>query len=249
MVIDDPTVKYSSPEHRDARSQWNVSQKQLALLKNEMGRQFGNESEFYVFRYLAAEGFLPGYNFTRLPVRAFVGWKHQDDGEYISRARFVALKEYGPQNLIYHNGSKYRINPMMLTEGDTKLQTIKISKGTGYAYMDEEARQFNNDPITKTELKGDQNVDFRSNLLELNEVEGVPQDRISCEEEERTSQGFVMEQYFRYVSGMESTRQMVIKNGGQPLLYVIYGPATELIQLNRKWKRGQEASVCCRASS
>ncbi|MEQ8687676.1 MAG: DEAD/DEAH box helicase [Imperialibacter sp.] len=240
MVIDDPTVKYSSPEHRDARSQWNVSQKQLALLKNEMGRQFGNESEFYVFRYLAAEGFLPGYNFTRLPVRAFVGWKHQDDGEYISRARFVALKEYGPQNLIYHNGSKYRINRMMLTEGDTKLQTIKISKGTGYAYMDEEARQFNNDPITKTELKGDQNVDFRSNLLELNEVEGVPQDRISCEEEERTSQGFVMEQYFRYVSGMESTRQMVIKNGGQPLLYVIYGPATELIQLNRKWKRGQE---------
>lgn len=240
MIIDDPTVKYSSPEHREARTQRNVSERQIALLKNETGRQYGNESEFYVFRYLASEGFLPGYNFTRLPIRAFVGYKHQDEGEYISRARFVALKEYGPQNLIYHNGSKYRINRMMLTDGDTKLQQIKISKGTGYAFLDEEARQANNDPITNTELKGEQNVEVRANLLELNEVEGTPQDRISCEEEERTSQGFEMNQYFRYINGMSSTKQSVIKNGDQPLLNIIYGPTTELIQLNRKWKRGQD---------
>lgn len=239
MIIDDPTVKYSSPEHKEARTQRNVSERQMALLKNETGRQYGNESEFYVFRYLASEGFLPGYNFTRLPIRAFVGYKHQDEGEYISRARFIALKEYGPQNLIYHNGSKYRINRMMLTDGDTKLQPIKISKGTGYAFLDNEARQANNDPITKTELKGEQ-VEFKGNLIELNEVEGTPQDRISCEEEERTSQGFKIDQYFRYVNGMSSTKQSVIKNGNQPLLNVIYGPTTELVQLNRQWKRAQD---------
>ncbi|WP_346760370.1 DEAD/DEAH box helicase [Agaribacillus aureus] len=239
VIVNDPTIKYSSQEHFEARTQRNVAERQMALLKNETGRRYGNESEFYVFRYLASEGFLPGYNFTRLPIRAFVGWKHQDDGEYISRARFVALKEYGPQNLIYHNGSKYRINRMMLTDGDTKLQPIKISKNTGYAFLDEEARQSNNDPITNMELKGEQNVEVRNNLLELNEVEGIPQDRISCEEEERTSQGFEMHQYFRYVNGIQSTKQSVIKSGNQPLLNVIYGPATELILINKQWRRSQ----------
>ena len=185
VIIDDPTVRYDSDQKKEARNQRAVGEKQMALLTNESGRQHGNESEFYVFRYLAAEGFLPGYNFTRLPIRAFVGYKHQDQGEYISRARFIALREYGPQNLIYHNGSKYRINRMMLPDGELKLQPIKASKQTGYAFLDEETRHFNNDPITNTELKGDKNAEIHSYLVELNEVEGVPQDRISCEEEER----------------------------------------------------------------
>ena len=236
-IIDDPTIKYDSEEHKQARSQRNIGEKQMALLKNEAGKQYGNESEFYVFRYLASEGFLPGYNFTRLPVRAFVGYKHQDQGEYISRPRFVGLYEYGPQNLIYHNGSKYRINRMMLNDGETKLRQIKISNQTGYAYLDEDAKLKNNDPITNTELKAGNNAEFITKLLELSEVEGKPQERISCEEEERSKQGFDVHQFFRYINGIEHTRQAVIKTGLQPLLNLIYGPSTELIQLNRQWKR------------
>lgn len=240
IIMDDPTIKNDSEEGRDAQRQHSIGLKQIALLKNENKEQYGNNSEFYVYRYLASEGFLPGYNFTRLPVRVFVGYKHQDQGEYISRSRFVALKEFGPQNLIYHNGSKYVINRMMLLEAEAKTRSIKISKQTGYAFLDNEANSANNDPITHTELKGTTNVEVINRLLELSESEGKPQERISCEEEERTSQGFLIDQYFRYPNGINSTRQTIVKIGTTPLLNVIYGPATELIQLNRKWKRSRE---------
>ncbi len=239
-VMDDPTVKNDSEEGREAKRQHNTGLNQISLLCNEKEQKFGNNSEFYIFRYLASEAFLPGYNFTRLPVRVFVGYKHQDQGEYISRSRFVALKEFGPQNLIYHNGSKYAINRMMLMEAEAKTRTIKISKQTNYAFLDEAAKTANNDPITKAELKGDKNVEVINRILEISESEGKPRERISCEEEERTSQGFVINQYFSYSGGIESTKQSVIKAGDSPLLNVIFGPSTELIQLNRKWRRSKD---------
>jgi hypothetical protein len=238
-VMDDPTVKNDSEEGREAKRQHNTGLNQISLLCNEQQQKFGNNSEFYIFRYLASEAFLPGYNFTRLPVRVFVGYKHQDQGEYISRSRFMALKEFGPQNLIYHNGSKYAINRMMLLEAEAKTRTIKISKQTGYAFLDDAAKTANNDPITKAELKGDKNMEVIHRILEISESEGVPRARISCEEEERTSQGFDIDQYFGYPGGIESTKQSVIKAGNSPLLNVIFCPSTELIQLNRKWKRSR----------
>jgi len=170
IVMDDPTVRNDSEtvrndseEGREAKRQHNTGLNQIALLCNEQQQKFGGNSEFYIFRYLASEAFLPGYNFTRLPVRVFLGYKHQrvflgykhqDQGEYISRSRFMALKEFGPQNLIYHNGSKYMINRMMLLEAEAKTRTIKISKQTGYAFLDDAAKTANNDPITRTEHSG-----------------------------------------------------------------------------------------------
>ncbi|MDP4028414.1 MAG: hypothetical protein Q8P42_05540 [Gallionella sp.] len=65
-------------------------------------------SEFYPYRYLASEGFLPGYNFTRLPIRVFLP-TGDSSGEFVSRPRSIALREFGPLNAIYHNGRKYRV--------------------------------------------------------------------------------------------------------------------------------------------
>ncbi len=240
IILYDPTIKDKEIK-RDAKLQYNVGLRQCDLLTNETKSTFGDQSEFYVFRYLASEGFIPGYNFTRLPVRSFVGYKYEDRGEYISRARSVALREFGPNNVIYHNGNKYRIVRMMMTNADALQRKIKISKETGYAFLDSDAQKANNDPITQTELKGD-NAEYRTSLIEISESEAVPQNRISCEEEERMSQGFEIHQYFSYSSGFDQTKKVIVQNGGQPLLNLIYGPATNLIHLNRKWNRSPEDS-------
>jgi hypothetical protein len=44
-----------------------------------------SETDFYVYRYLGNEGFLPGYNFPRLPVRALVATGNE--AHSIDRAR------------------------------------------------------------------------------------------------------------------------------------------------------------------
>jgi len=68
------------------------------LLQIDTARE---ESDFYPYRYLASEGFLPGYNFPALPVRA---WVPRGNGEFIPRARFLALREFAPGNIVYHEG-------------------------------------------------------------------------------------------------------------------------------------------------
>lgn len=237
-VIDDPTI--SGDKKGAARKEENIGIRQRQLLLNDERRSFGGESEFYVFRYLASEGFLPGYNFTRLPVRTFLGYRHMDQGEFVSRPRFVALREFGPQNLIYHNGGKYRISRMQINKVDERLQSLKISKETGYAFLNEEGKGVNNDPITHQELKGEDFVENWNNLVDLSESEARPQERISCEEEERMSTGYLIDQYFSFPKGIASTINAKIKEGDQELLNLIFCQSAQLLQVNRKWKIKRE---------
>lgn len=239
LVIDNHIIKSDSPEKNEAKRQEAVARKQISLLKNDGKGTFSNDSEFYVFRYLAAEGFLPGYNFTRLPIRTFLGYSFKGEGEYVSRPRSLALREFGPGNIVYHNGNKYRINRMSVLDTDNIQRKIKISKETGYAYLDDDASIANVDPITRNPLRGE-NVELKTNLIELSESEGVPVERISCIEEERLGSKYEVSEYFRYIKGLEHTKSLLIAKDGQNLLNLIYDQATELIKLNRKMRRSQE---------
>ena len=77
----------SPHERRAAESRQAAGNVQIKLLLR--GAE-GQGSDFYVYRYLATEGFLPGYNFPRLPLMAFVPGGQGGKGErYIQRARFL----------------------------------------------------------------------------------------------------------------------------------------------------------------
>jgi len=56
-------------ERREAERREAEAKREFDLLLNH-GEY--TESDFYPYRYLATEGFLPGYNFPRLPLRALV---------------------------------------------------------------------------------------------------------------------------------------------------------------------------------
>ncbi|MCH7411117.1 DEAD/DEAH box helicase [Belliella sp. DSM 111904] len=242
-IIKDPTYSSDSSQAREAKRMVAIGHRQRDLLLNVSKRDGTNESEFYVYRYLAAEGFLPGYNFTRLPVRAFIGKRSNNDGTFISRPRFIALREFGPGNLIYHNGGKFRVTRMQLSDADAKTESLKISTKTGYAWLGEAGKSVNNDPITQEPLKGQSNAMVYKNIMELVETDTWPQERISSEEEERMSSGYEMEQYFNYPKGIEHTKQAVLSASGHPLMNLTYCPASTLIQVNKKWKssKGEDA--------
>ena len=74
------------------------------------------EGDFYPYRYLASEGFLPGYNFPALPVRA---WVPGDEGEFIGRPRFLAFREFAPGNILYHEGAKWEVVSFQVPAGWT----------------------------------------------------------------------------------------------------------------------------------
>jgi hypothetical protein len=96
------TDDYSAPqrEKRAARRRESQANDQLDLLRNGNSERF---SDFYTYRYLATEGFLPGYNFPRLPLMAYIPATADGRGRqaYLQRPRFLALSEFGPRSLVY----------------------------------------------------------------------------------------------------------------------------------------------------
>ena len=210
-----------------------------SLLENQSDRNKNSSlSEFYTFRYLASEGFLPGYNFTRLPIRVFLGGK--DRNESISRPRFTGLKEFGPNNLIYHNGGKYKVNRITPNDVSLDLMEIKISKETNYAYLGkDEGKGKNQDPITGTQFTSS-NIELFQNLLELEEAQSENSERISCMEEVRTSEGYITEMYLNSTDGLLDATKIKLTIDGDEMMKLFYAPAAKLILLNKKWKRSKD---------
>src|ERR1039458_6810284 len=85
--IESGLLTVGSDEYKKHKRHQDQANRQLNLLRNDIGSAGGTErSEFYPYRYFASEGFLPGYNFTRLPLRVFVP-AGDSTGEFISRPR------------------------------------------------------------------------------------------------------------------------------------------------------------------
>ena len=124
--IDSGLYAAGSREYKDAERRQFQATRQMDLLGNRQVRGMSQLSEFYPYRYFASETFLPGYNFTRLPLRVFVT-EGKNFGEYISRSRPVALREYGPMSFIYFNGRKYQSVQLVDQEIESKITKAKIS--------------------------------------------------------------------------------------------------------------------------
>ena len=74
------------------------------------------QSDFYSYRYFASEGFLPGYSFPRLPLSAYIPGRRSSKAATSScpGPRFLAISEFGPRAIVYHEGSRYLINKVIL---------------------------------------------------------------------------------------------------------------------------------------
>jgi superfamily II DNA/RNA helicase len=230
-----PIIKDASMKKVADRSYWLAENRLKLLLNQSDSGKNSSLSEFYTFRYLASEGFLPGYNFTRLPIRVFLGGK--DKNEAISRPRFIGLEEFGPNNIIYHNGGKYKVNRITPSDVSLQLSKIKISKDTNYAFLNEEGVGKNQDPITGAQFTAS-NMDLLQNLLELEEAQSENSERISCMEEVRTREGYDCELYLNTTDNLIDATKIKLTVEGQELMKLFYAPSANIIKLNKKWSRG-----------
>ena len=228
----------NSDEYRKHKRNQDQATRQLDLLRNKLTGVI-ELSEFYPYRYLASEGFLPGYNFTRLPLRVFLP-TGDTTGEFISRPRAIALREFGPQNIIYHNGSKYRVNQLIIQDAESNLTEAKVSLKAGY-FLTNEQKDLEICPFSGVSLGDNANKLHLLDLLEMAESRAEEIDRISCEEEERLSRGYNIETYFSVDGGDLSRVQKATASTSQgKLLNLRYIPAARLVYVNRKWRNQKE---------
>lgn len=232
------TGNISAEDRRNAEQHLKESQRQIDLLVGHSNRKRGqNEFEFYPYRYFAAEGFLPGFNFPRLPVRAFVPAAEQ--GEFISRPRSVALREFAPGNLLYHEGSKFRIYKTRVPAGGIDYLRMGVCFRCGYAHPDDDWNR------ETCENCGERLVDLNGDRAKMTQILAMDtmitrrQQRITCDEEERIKSGYNITTHFRYAANRRKTAQ-VLNNAGDVLLNLTYGETADIWRINRGLNRGKE---------
>ncbi len=212
---------------------------QLSLLAD---RQSVAQSDFYSYRYFASEGFLPGYSFPRLPLSAFIPARRKTRSErddFVSRPRFLAISEFGPRSIIYHEGARYEINRAILPVGDEDIATgrAKLCPACGYLHPIREG-----DGPELCETCAAPLAPPLSSLFRLRNVSTKRRDRITCDEEERLRFGFELQTAIRFADndGRPRCVSASARYGDRTLATLRYGQAATLWRLNAGRRRRSE---------
>jgi hypothetical protein len=228
-------------ERNQSRRLRAQAESQIRLLTEAEGIY---EGDFYSYRYFAAEGFLPGYNFPRLPLSAYIPGRRQRKGrdEFVSRPRFLAISEFGPRALIYHEGGRYRVYKVNLDFGSDALEathdlvtaTMKRCPTCGYAHLEQGNNLAEVCDRCGAALDGPARIE---NLVHLQNVSLRLAQRITCDEEERQRFGYNLVTSYRFpeVGGRLDRKDAEVYCGDTLVMRLSYGDATDLYRINLGW--------------
>lgn len=244
----------ASPKAReDARRRFNDATRQFEMLLKS-GNTFN--SDFYTYRYLASQGFLPGYNFPRLPLMAWIPPTEfnarKSEGNMVARPRFLALSEFGPLSLIYHEGRTFRVTRAKLRISNTDhvssgstLATVnaRICPTCGYGHLGSEEHPEATENVCDACRATLTDNDRVNNLYRIETVETTPTQRISINDEERQRQGYDLQTTYRFHTDPDGLLQKIdacLMHEENLFATLNYGAAARIWRINKGWRRRKE---------
>src|SRR5690606_219779 len=234
-------------EKRAAKVRLNQAIDQIELLKR------GDSSlstDFYTYRYLATEGFLPGYNFPRLPLLAYI--PGSPDGStrqgVVQRPRFLGIAEFGPRSLDHHEGRAYRdVAARLAVSGSTyatappqlAARSARVCRHCGAAHFRDDRNGGN---AGGQPLDGAQVI---NNLYRIQNVDTYPAIRITANDEERQRQGFELQTVFEWAvrRGRPDARTVRAADEAGDILTLRYGPGATVTRINKGLRRRKDRNV------
>lgn len=238
------TPGISAKDRKEAKSQQIQANEQIALLERGASR---NGSDFYTYRYLATEGFLPGYNFPRLPVYAFVpaSGVSATRSAYLQRARFLAISEFGPHSLVYHEGRAFRVVKAKLP---LELRTLADGKlATSTLWVCGQCGGFHKAEVERCAVCGASMAGAEPvrNAVRIDNVETIPAERITANDEERQRRGFEIQSVFAWSerNGSQPTLEAWVADKDGMVLSVDYGAGATICRINKGLRRRTQKSL------
>ena len=240
------------------------SSRQIALLTNQSASMNSSSSDFYIYRYLAGQGVLPGYNFPRLPIRAWIpainsrSGKMEDDGNQpaltsITRARFMALSEFGPMSLIYHEGNAFKVYKIKIDMSEsgrdeannvllTTKQLVKCQH-CGYGYIINRGDPLQKDicPNCGQEMSKTGIID---SIYRIETVETKLANAITSMDEERQRKGYEIETSFYFDESTHlSAERSVVNSDEEKIASLRYIQNATIYKVNKGWNNRANKSV------
>ena len=244
-TMDDYSTSYR--EKRAAQTRHAQAVDQLNLLQSGTSAL---SSDFYTYRYLATEGFLPGYNFPRLPLFAYIPASRDGRGRqtYLQRPRFLALAEFGPRSLVYHEGRAYRVVRALLSLGhresatpDSQLPTkavrICATCGAGHLGDDLSVCHACGTSLGDAEIVGD--------TFRIENVATQPAEQITANDEERQRQGFDLQTTFEWAIRDQEIDVRVASASDEDgeIVRMAYGAGATITRLNKGLRRRADKKI------
>ena len=234
-------------ERDNAKRRLSQAIDQIGLLLH--GRD-AHTSDFYTYRYLATEGFLPGYNFPRLPLMAYVPGRidARRGNTFLQRPRFLGLSEFGPRSLVYHEGRAYRVvRARIALSGDApnaagdalSTQEIRICPNCGAAHFE---RHWNNCHACGQSLLNALTI---NGLYRIDNVDTAPVERITANDEERERQSFELQTVFRWAirDRRVDVRTVLARDDEGEICALRYGAGANITRINKGLRRRKDANV------
>lgn len=237
------TDNYSTTaqERRTAHRQYSVAQGQIDLL---LKGEDSDSNDFYTYRYLATEGFLPGYNFPRLPLMAHI--PSIEDAKkvqtYLQRPRFLAIAEFGPRSLIYHEGRAFRVVRAILTPGQKRGSKIEPLLHTRTFYLCNHCgAQHEHKDVSQCHACAlpFEDPDVIAGAYRIENVETRLAERITANDEERQRQGFDLQTTFHWATRghILDVRDCVALDAEGNILQLAYGHGATITRINKGLRR------------
>lgn len=245
-VIDD--VSRPAADRSMAKRLRTEAESQIELLTDA---ESISQSDFYSYRYFASEGFLPGYSFPRLPLSAYIPARRVkgDKDEFLSRPRFLAISEFGPRSIVYHEGSRYTINKVNLqvsVDGEgLATERGKQCPACGYFHPISVGSQVSGDGPDRCEYCNAMLEAPLASLFRLTNVSTKRRDRISSDEEERMRQGYELQTAIRFHENQAGdpsakTARLILNN--RIIAAMTYASSATIWRINLGWRRRKKSA-------
>jgi hypothetical protein len=231
-------------ERDNAKRRWRQASDQIDLLLH--GRD-SFSSDFYTYRYLATEGFLPGYNFPRLPLMAYIPGRVdvRSGNTFLQRPRFLGLSEFGPRSLVYHEGRAYRVVRARITlssddpdasGGMLSTQAVRICSNCGAAHFES---HWNACHACGRPLLNALNI---NSLYRIDNVDTEPTERITANDEERQRQAFELQTTFRWAirNRRIDVHIVLARDSEGDICTLRYGASATITRINKGLRRRRE---------
>ena len=205
-----------------------VIERRLASMRDGGG-------DFYVYRYLGRQGFLPNYAFPRDSVS--VSFYDRDDD--LARDPVLALREYAPGNFIYYSGNQYEVvyGRPKTAGGDTlAFEKLLVCPDCNTAYLGEER--------AKREACGHCGASLSTThvnpqALAMPDMVAIQRQSITSDEEERRRLGFVTD--IHYQPGAD-VLAYTVKGAGDATFEITYEHNGTVLNVNQGPRKSEEDS-------